>query len=527
MSAHSGPKIPNEGLVLSLDASNLKSLLRSVEVLVVAGGGGGGSDMGGGGGGGGVVSNSSVSIVSGTPITVTVGAGGSGAPAGTGGHATTKGTNGGNSTFASITAIGGGAAGTSYYTFGNSWGNSGGSGGGGSGYNNGVTPALSTGTGFGAAGEGTAGQGNRGGWGQSSYYSAGGGGAGGAGTDANSQPNGGPGVANSILGVTYFWGGGGGGASYSLGTGGNGGIGGGGGGAVGVTTGGAGLNPGSPGGGGNPNSQTNTPGGNGGANTGGGGGGGSHYNFTNKGGDGGSGIVIIRYAGPQTATGGTVTSVNGYTIHTFTSVGTSSFTVDRWNDLSGNGNTGTLVNGPTRDSAYSGSLVFDGVNDYVTLGNIPTIGTGDFTINCWVYLPSVIPTTCWRAIATIGNGYTTSGGITLYAPRATAPANTAVAILNAVNPTIGGTSDVNNNIWHHIVLTRVSNNLSIYVDSILEASISNTANITQTEVTVGRDVNCVNTYYQGSIAHVSIYTRGLSAEEVQQNFNALRGRFGV
>lgn len=267
-----------------------------VEVLVIAGGGGGGSDMGGGGGGGGVVSNSSVAVTAGVAVTVTVGAGGTGAPAGTGGHATTKGTNGGNSTFASITAIGGGAAGTSYYTFGNSWGNSGGSGGGGSGYNNGVTPALATGTGFGASGEGTAGQGFRGGWGQSSYYSGGGGGAGGAGTDANSQPNGGPGVANGILGVNYFWAGGGGGASYSLGTGGNGGIGGGGGGAVGVTTGGAGLNPGSPGGGGSSNSQTNTPGGNGGANTGGGGGGGSHYNFTNKGGDGGSGIVVVRFS---------------------------------------------------------------------------------------------------------------------------------------------------------------------------------------------------------------------------------------
>jgi hypothetical protein len=37
---------------------------------------------------------------------------------------------------------------------------------------------------------------------------------------------------------------------------------------------------------------------------------------------GGSGIVIIRYAGVQRGTGGTVTSSGGYTIHTFTSSGT-------------------------------------------------------------------------------------------------------------------------------------------------------------------------------------------------------------
>lgn len=272
------------------------SFTGTVEVLVVAGGGGGGSDMGGGGGGGGVISNTRVSVTANTPITVTVGAGGTGAPAGTGGHATTKGTNGGNSVFGSDTAIGGGAGGTSYYTFGNSFGNSGGSGGGGSGYNNGVTPALSTGTGYGAAGAGTAGQGNRGGWGNSSYYSGGGGGAGGAGTDANAIPNGGPGILNTILNRTLYWAGGGGGAAYSVSPGGNGGIGGGGGGAVGTTTGGDGYNNGSPGGGGPPGAWANTPGGNGGQNTGGGGGGGAHYNATNQGGDGGSGIVIVRYS---------------------------------------------------------------------------------------------------------------------------------------------------------------------------------------------------------------------------------------
>jgi hypothetical protein len=37
---------------------------------------------------------------------------------------------------------------------------------------------------------------------------------------------------------------------------------------------------------------------------------------------GGSGVVIIRYSGGQRATGGTVTTVSGYTYHTFTSSGT-------------------------------------------------------------------------------------------------------------------------------------------------------------------------------------------------------------
>ena len=42
-------------------------------------------------------------------------------------------------------------------------------------------------------------------------------------------------------------------------------------------------------------------------------------------GAGGSGIVVIRYTGAQRATGGTIVTAGGYTVHTFNSSGT--FTV--------------------------------------------------------------------------------------------------------------------------------------------------------------------------------------------------------
>jgi hypothetical protein len=59
------------------------------------------------------------------------------------------------------------------------------------------------------------------------------------------------------------------------------------------------------------------------------GGGGGAYTYVGGGGNdaarasnGASGVVIIRYAGAQRGTGGTVTSAGGYTYHTFTSSGT-------------------------------------------------------------------------------------------------------------------------------------------------------------------------------------------------------------
>lgn len=256
-------------------------------------------DMGGGGGAGGYVAGSGT-LNAGT-YTITVGAGGAGAPAGcSNGQAcdhmfNIRATSGGSSVFNSMTAQGGGYGGSSYwgYTPDYGYGGNGGSGGGASGYVGGV---AGDGGRFGSSTQSTLGygNGNRGGGGYNSYYAAGGGGAGAAGGQGVSVNGGGIGIVNAILGTSYYWAGGGGGASYQT-TGGPGGNGGGGGAAVGTTgTGGAGFNAGSAGTNGCTHCWAQVPGGDAGANTGGGGGGGSHYNRSNKGGNGGSGIVVVR-----------------------------------------------------------------------------------------------------------------------------------------------------------------------------------------------------------------------------------------
>jgi len=54
-----------------------------------------------------------------------------------------------------------------------------------------------------------------------------------------------------------------------------------------------------------------------------------------------------------------------------------------WNDLSGS-NHGTLLNGPTYNSGNGGSIVFDGINDVVSLGNVLNMGLNSWTVSCWV-----------------------------------------------------------------------------------------------------------------------------------------------
>jgi hypothetical protein len=230
--------------------------LSNVDYLVVAGGAGTGAGGGGAGGyrssvtgessGGGASAEAKLSLASGTAYTVTIGAGGANE------------TNGGNTTFGSITSLGGGH-GRNNSLGGNSSGGSGGGAGGGV---------------FGTGAIGTTGQGYAGGNGGQAFPNDNGGGGGGAGAvgSAGASGNGGAGgagVASSITGSSVTRAGGGGGqsrnnviASGGAGGGGNGGNAGGG--PIGGTS---GL-----------------------ANTGGGAGGG--YDTVAN---GGSGIVVVRY----------------------------------------------------------------------------------------------------------------------------------------------------------------------------------------------------------------------------------------
>lgn len=234
----------------------------SCDLLVVAGGGGGGGNNGGGGGAGGLLAYTSQSIAV-SAQTVTVGAGGTG---GTG----QNGTNGSNSSFASLTASVGGGGGATYINNGVA----GGSGGGGGG----TVDTAKTG-GAGTSGQGNAGGGSTGG--PNGYGGGGGGGAGAVGGSGNGN-NGGNGGAG--INTYSSW-------ATTTGTGASGYYAGGGGGSINT----GGVAPGTGGAGGGGNGSTSASGQtNGTANTGGGGGG--RGAGTGAAANGGSGIVIVRYA---------------------------------------------------------------------------------------------------------------------------------------------------------------------------------------------------------------------------------------
>jgi len=254
---------------------------KAVDILIVGGGGGGGyatSSYAAAGGGAGSLLYAAGYILTAGVYNVYVGAGGTGGIASS--TSSAQGNNGENSSFGSIIANGGGGGGAgavgtvSFYK-----GKNGGSGGGSSANETIGIAVQSTYTGFSAFAN-NGGQGSSTLTGSFARTGGGGGGAGGVGiTTSASSPtgNGGPGRTYDITGTSVCYAGGGGGGSYGSNIGSNPGTATCGGGAGGNKEGGAGV------------SAT--------ANTGGGGGGGSTTgsSTTGVGGNGASGIVVVRY----------------------------------------------------------------------------------------------------------------------------------------------------------------------------------------------------------------------------------------
>lgn len=249
----------------------------SVRYLVVGGGGGGGgiTDVnagGAGGGGAGGFRTGNLGVTPGNNLSATVGSGGQGAAC-TGGSCT-AGANGGSSTFASITASGGGRGGY----VGTNTGADGGSGGGG---------RLGAAGGSGNVPSTTPAQGNAGGDGDGATAATagagGGGGSSAAGNDGtgNTGAAGGAGTSSNITGTALAYAGGGGAGGYFGATPA---------GAAGAGAARGGSAPGGRGAGGN--AQANSGSGGGGAS---GSTGGAAFN----GGNGGSGIVVVRYTPPR------------------------------------------------------------------------------------------------------------------------------------------------------------------------------------------------------------------------------------
>jgi hypothetical protein len=229
-------------------------------------------------------------------------------------------------------------------------------------------------------------------------------------------------------------------------------------------------------------------------------------------------MVIIRYYGSQKATGGTITSSGGYTVHTFTSSGTFTPTDNIGARDMGPFNNGLTAISVTYNASNGGYFSWsEGVNARIQSSNANfSFGTGDFTLECWINPTNFNNYTHMIALPDQNTfalkANVNDGAIYFYSPSF------------STYPTSGWTLTAG--VWNHVVMTRASSTSYSYLNGVLKGSKAGFTNSFGEQIlNIGNGFS--NEYTAKSIAAVKIYNKALTADEVYQNFVSMRGRYGI
>jgi len=201
-----------------------------------------------------------------------------------------------------------------------------------------------------------------------------------------------------------------------------------------------------------------------------------------------------------------------------------------WTDLSGNGRTATMFGTVPFQSDVVNCFNFAGATGASSLTStlgftfasnmIPT--TGNFTISCWIKNPNS------------GNG----GQIGLFANAAGADGYRfgvgTTGVYYLIGPTyqegnISFSSTLSTSLWYHVtaVYNRTGTTVSVYLNGVLQNSASIPAQSAFTNTTPGLVRSPCCGIYTGKLAVFSAYNRTLSADEILQNYNADKSKFGL
>lgn len=191
-----------------------------------------------------------------------------------------------------------------------------------------------------------------------------------------------------------------------------------------------------------------------------------------------------------------------------------------WYDRAGSNN-GTLTNGPTFSTDGGGTIVFDGSNDYVSLGSDITLPSGsNWTINMAVKASSYG--------SDYGNILTNINGGPVY--NAMGIASTGKMVYTHYDSAWRfkyANTTLSTGTWYYLTWVNQSNNtITMYVNGVADSSPQDSTTPTGNPVNViGR--NWASSYYSGKIANLSYYNTNLTAAQIYTNFTAVRGKLGI
>ena len=186
-------------------------------------------------------------------------------------------------------------------------------------------------------------------------------------------------------------------------------------------------------------------------------------------------------------------------------------------DISGSGQTGTFTNGPIFSGLNGGYISFDGTNDYIDYprSSLYDFGSSDFTIMYWI---NTTTKDTYNAVIDLND----AGGKMIIGTY-----NNLSWMWFTSSYNIVGTINLCDGIWHQATISRIGSTLTHYVDGRVSVSTNVGATVVPFNnfFSIGRLVQ-TGDYGQIKLADVKLYkNRGLTQQEILQNYNATKGRF--
>jgi hypothetical protein len=184
--------------------------------------------------------------------------------------------------------------------------------------------------------------------------------------------------------------------------------------------------------------------------------------------------------------------------------------VTDWNtnttrDLSGNGNTGTLISMSTTTSPTPGkigqALQFDGSSSYIDLGSPASLVVEKITICAWIRPTALSDYYLIYGLINYPKFYTHDSALLLYGG-----ANVDTAAILSVNK------------WQHVCATNDNSNTTYYLNGTFVQRVADATvwSAPASQAKIGQDPNGVTQNFPGALDDVRVYNRALSADEVKQ-----------
>ncbi len=223
---------------------------------------------------------------------------------------------------------------------------------------------------------------------------------------------------------------------------------------------------------------------------------------------------------------GLVYSFDPGNFYSYSKIGTANAT---YNDLNNNVS-GTLLNNTTFSNDNGNVLIFDGDMDAVDFGsNIPNFPSSDISVFLWINATSL--RNGWNIFFTkwftdiAGAGAVTDFHYAIYPNGGQYFQN--LYTTNASN--MFGSTPISTATWYHVGFTISSGNMQMYLNGQPDGSLRSNAsrtNYTNAKLILGDLRTGGAVTFNGKIGTISVYNKAINREEVFQNFNISKHRYG-